>query len=448
MIQHFILKASLCLACLGLFSLNGFSQVLDDFEGGSLNGWFSEGDGQESLSSAQGNPGFSLRVADNATGDINYAIAPTPYLGDWFTGLSANDTISVDIYVQSNDPDTLVNPFPVFQLVGPGGTANALDGLNLPRNTWNQVKVALNPSDWTMQSGDWNALLENVTLFRIRAEYITGNENVYLDNVQLTLSPVRGALEDTVCSTFEDGTFDGWNFAENGGLDIDSIHGNPGLGLGIGDAGSAITQAIAPPKFLGDWSPLLDSGYMSFDLKIDNSSSGPLYGKDYLVRISGNDAIAEIRPSDSVLNLAIDQWHTYTFLIDSTVWNVTAGSWDSLILSVDEIRLELEFITGSERASFDNFCLIPKAKNTTQVRGAQPISSIRLFPNPASGQFTLESPQAAIGSVSLYDLSGRAIAAQIDQDRHEARVRSEYRGLAIVKVQTEQGVWVQKVQFD
>jgi len=163
-----------------------------------------------------------------------------------------DNTLSVDIYVQSSDPDTISGLQPVFQLVGPDGAASALEGLDLPRNVWNEVKVPLDSNSWTVHSGTWGALLASITLLRIRAEYISGNENVYLDNIQLSLSPIRGVLTDTICSTFEDGTLEGWNFVGNGALSIDSTHGNPGTGIGIGDVGGPITEAVAPPKYLGD----------------------------------------------------------------------------------------------------------------------------------------------------------------------------------------------------
>lgn len=70
---------------------------------------------------------------------------------------------------------------------------------------------------------------------------------------------------------------------------------------------------------------------------------------------------------------------------------------------------------------------------------------ISLFPNPASGAFILRSPQAVIESIALYDLTGRLLSAEITYGRQETQVRSQYRGLVMVQVQTDQGSWVQKV---
>ncbi|MDX2282995.1 MAG: hypothetical protein NW241_02490 [Bacteroidia bacterium] len=76
------------------------------------------------------------------------------------------------------------------------------------------------------------------------------------------------------------------------------------------------------------------------------------------------------------------------------------------------------------------------------------INAIVLSPNPAFGTFILRSPQAAIESLTLYDLRGRRLSAEIRFDRHEAQVRSGYRGLALVQVQTSQGMWMRKVQLE
>lgn len=73
---------------------------------------------------------------------------------------------------------------------------------------------------------------------------------------------------------------------------------------------------------------------------------------------------------------------------------------------------------------------------------------ISIAPNPAPGYFTLRSPQATIEALALYDLTGRRLTAEISHDHHEAQVRSSYRGLAIIKVRTDQGTWVQKVQLE
>ncbi|MEM7654929.1 MAG: T9SS type A sorting domain-containing protein [Bacteroidota bacterium] len=76
------------------------------------------------------------------------------------------------------------------------------------------------------------------------------------------------------------------------------------------------------------------------------------------------------------------------------------------------------------------------------------LAELILHPNPAPGAFTLISPEAALQSIELYDLTGRRLPAEILPDRHEAAVRCRYRGIVLVQVQTEQGVWTKKVLME
>ncbi|MEM6265206.1 MAG: T9SS type A sorting domain-containing protein [Bacteroidota bacterium] len=77
-----------------------------------------------------------------------------------------------------------------------------------------------------------------------------------------------------------------------------------------------------------------------------------------------------------------------------------------------------------------------------------PQSFITLSPNPAPGAFTLSYTQVDIQSLALYDLTGRRIPAEINHAPFKIQVRSQYQGIAIVKVETNQGQWVQKVQLE
>ena len=109
---------------------------------------------------------------------------------------------------------------------------------------------------------------------------------------------------------------------------------------------------------------------------------------------------------------------------------------------IDDIRIYRRAITLEEI----NFLFAESPSSTDVSFISHP--SISLSPNPAPGAFSLTSPTAAIQSIELYDLTGRRLPAEISHDRHEAQVRSRYRGLALVKVQTEQGMWVQKVRME
>jgi len=262
------MKIFICLVLIISFHTTAFAQITDDFENGQLNGWYSEGDGTAALTAAPSGPGSSLEVADNATGSLNYAIAPAKYLGDW-SGFTIMDSIVADFYVASSDPDELGTPYPVFEISGPGGRASALIGQQIPRNTWNELTVKLDPAVWTIESGDWNSILADVEVLRIRAEFITGPERVYLDNINLSRTPIYSTITDDECSIFETETPEGWRFENVGSFEVAEGNGNPGVGVKVTDA-SGTMFAVAPSKFLGNWSMLAPGVHLQFDLKIDN----------------------------------------------------------------------------------------------------------------------------------------------------------------------------------
>ena len=58
------------------------------------------------------------------------------------------------------------------------------------------------------------------------------------------------------------------------------------------------------------------------------------------------------------------------------------------------------------------------------------------------------SPKASIKSIALFDLNGRSLAAEVSYNGYEPQVRTGYRGLVIVKVQTPQGIQVQRVVLE
>ena len=418
----------------------GRAQVSDDFENNSPNGWYSEGDGSFSVSQEIDDPNYSFKIVDNATGDYNYAIAPARYLGDW-SAATSNDTLGVDFYVRTS---TTLFDFvaPTYEISGPGGRATALPGVFLPADTWVRQSISLNEADWTLEEGEWEALLSSVTLLRVLTEYRTGPEDIFLDNVVLSFNPQRSDFSEGVCSTFEDGTLDGWRFVDNGAIRIDSLDGNPGQGAGVADLTGVTGTALAPAKFWGDWSGLQDSGYLQFDLRIDNTSGGEI-DKQYLISVSNETASAYVLPESSELSSALDAWHTFRFYINEDDWTVTEGTWEDLVDNVEEVSLEIEFVVGNERASLDNFCLQPADAVSAAF---EPFTDerIRVFPNPGDGPLRITSPEHRILSVTLLDFSGRELVRQ-PVDALEYTLETTYRGPAVVRITTPAGAVYRRV---
>ena len=402
--------APLSLVLLALASaflpLRSGAQVTDAWDDGEVAGWYSEGDGGSGVRDDFGDPGGSFRVDDAASGALNYAIAPGRYLGDW-SAATAADSVTFSLYVEGRGVDTLVDDVPVLELTGAGGRAV----IDLPREPafgrWLRVGFPLDSAAWTLEEGTWRGLLADVELLRVRAEYVTGTETVYLDNFRLSLTPQRRAFTATVCSDFEDGTPEGWRFRGARAAAVDTAAGNGGFGVRLGDRLGAATQATAPPKFLGDWSGLPDSAYLSLDLRIDAGAGARFFDKPYLVRLSGGGGVAEFRPTGEELRAALNAWTTYRVYLRSGDLVVTEGSLEALLADVTEVLIEPEAVDGTEVNRLDNVCLVIPGEVSSS--GAPVVAAAtRVFPNPSDGGFTVEAT-TAIEALHVYDRLGRRV---------------------------------------
>jgi len=325
------------------------AQVITDFDTDSLENWRSEGDGQYYLELDAGNPGNCMRVNDDATGNTNLAIAPLQYIGNW-SAVDTSDSVITDLFV-SKISGTHTQNLWAFRISGPGGTATS-SAITLVLEQWNHIAISLDSSNWNISSGSWQELLKHVNHFEIRAEYVNGDEFVRLDNIKLTFSPLVVPVNPPLVSNFEKGNFEGWTFENSGGVSIPTSGGNPGKYIRISD-GASITQAIAPPKYLGDWNSLNNNAAIMLDLKVSNFT-GVLLLSDFLIKISGPGGAATI-PMDSTISKAFNQWHTFGFLISQADWTLENGDWNSLISDIRELRIITEYINGSEIVWFDNF---------------------------------------------------------------------------------------------
>ncbi|MCF8403905.1 MAG: PKD domain-containing protein [Bacteroidales bacterium] len=327
-------------------------QVISDFELGTDN-WHSEGDGDYYWEASNGNPGGCFRVDDDATGDWNNGFAPVKFLGDW-SAATVSDYVSADIFVHQLSGSYSSATF-VFQIKGPGGEARAFTPVQPPLDVWNNYTAHLDPTEWTLISGDWNLLLQQVSELIVRTEYISGDEYVRLDNVILSITPAVIPVTPVICSDFEEGGYDGWSFASTGGVSNYSSGGNPGRCIRITD-GSGISKAFPPPKYLGDWSQLDNHGAdIRMDIKITNYS-GTLLNNDYFIRISGPGGAAKFL-MDNTINSAYDRYKTFVFPVDETYWVMESGTWSSLVSYVNSFEIVAEFLNASEIVWLDNFCI-------------------------------------------------------------------------------------------
>jgi PKD repeat protein len=327
------------------------AQVLTDFESG-LEGWTAVGDGQFYLEEGTGNPGNAMRVDDDATGNMLYAIAPRKFLGNWGNATS-DDSLFYDVFLNRIN-GSFINTSRIFTISGPGGRAWGLLGsaYNAPDKQWRRYVISLNPDDWVMQSGTWEALIQNVTLLELTAEFISGPEFVLLDNIGMTFTPEIQKVQANLHNTFDQSSFEGWIFEGAGPVNIQNSGGNPGGYLRIGDRTGEISNAIAPPAYLGDWTDIDGKAAFNFDINII-SHSGSLLDLDYFVRLSGPGGVARVKLPDEITE-AYANWKTFSFFLSEDDWIVEEGTWAGLMQQVDELRVTVEFISGTEVIGFDN----------------------------------------------------------------------------------------------
>ncbi len=331
------------------------AQVFSSFDTpDSLEGWRAVGDGIFYLESGTGNPANCMRVDDDATGNYIYAIAPVQFIGNWSMA-TQNDSLIADIFLHriSGSPN---GPPWIFRISGPAGKAIALTGTTYQpvQDAWSHYAVSLDSNQWTVQEGKWSSLVQHITLLEVMAEFINGDEYVRLDNIGLSFTPLINVVLPPIYSEFDNGSFEGWSFVNTGGASIQTSGGNPSGYVRITDI-AGISQAIAPPAYLGDWSQLPGWATIQFDLKIF-SKSGSFVINHELIRISGPGGTATV-PYDSSILRADGRWKSFSVLIDPSEWTVISGDWNSLLANVTELLVFPEFYNNTETIGFDNFRL-------------------------------------------------------------------------------------------
>ena len=325
------------------------AQVRNTFDKG-LEGWLITGDNSCEWQPIQGNPGGCLDVNDWASGDLNVAVAPHQFLGDW-SNMPEDTILSLD-YRFSNEGGSIFTQH-IFEISGPGGTARSSELYSPPpTDLWRNYEVDLNPAHWNMLWGSWTALTANITSLRVAAEFVDGDESLMMDNISLSMTPIQ-VFADCLTATFsKEGTGD-WSFSGTSSSNP-GIGGNPGGFVALEDDSNANTYAYVPSRFLGDWSTLDGSGKLSVDIRVFNSQ-GINRGAPEFVTISGSGGVAHypLYPGEVPDNPL--EWRRIEIPIDGSLWTVDEGSWTEILQSVDTCRLDLEFFDGPEDVGFDNF---------------------------------------------------------------------------------------------
>ena len=146
-----------------------------------------------SLENSGGNPGGYMQFNNNISGGYTFPgiTAPTDYLGNWLS-LNVTDlfydakVFVTGSYVRRGSYKVLIS--------GPGGEARWNGPMVSSKATdWLALNAQIIETDWTINSGSWNAILADVASLQISMAYYTNTssfEITGIDNVVLSSSTV------------------------------------------------------------------------------------------------------------------------------------------------------------------------------------------------------------------------------------------------------------------
>lgn len=406
-------------------------------------GWLVTGDNASVWSPTGGNPGGCFDVNDLATGDINLAVAPPAYLGDWRAMTSA-DSIKIDLYAHLVN-GTVYSPPYLFRISGPGGVARTLAGYTPPQDVWTTIGAALDSTQWVIESGTWSGILTHVNTVLITVEFVTGAEELRFDNVRLT-GVVTPVFDPCVFETFTAAGLGDWSFSSTGGVTNPGDQGNSGGYCRVADA-AGTSYAFAPARFLGNWSPLNGTGRVSIDVRLE-SNSGTIVDVPQFIRISGPGGTAHVSLAIADIPTSLLKWRRFEFPLQQGPWILDSGSWAGLLLNVTECRIQAEFVNGSEVVGIDNFARLaascagidePVVLHSTEFNkcGIESFVTIGgVGMNPADGQLYGLVDAAAGSGGGLYRVTGPGAGVRLQAYTTPAQVLFAASGDAFIAEDT------------
>lgn len=169
----------------------------------------------------------------------------------------------------------------------------------------------------------------------------------------LTALASAGPAASQVASTF-DADLDGWKINGDNSAVWLGTAGNPPGCLDVNDlATGSMNWAIAPVKFLGDWSGFTAEDTLSFDVYEVNTSGGAWLTVQQ-VRIAGPYGAAWANAAAVPTPPATGVWLTGRIPFDAAYWTVESGLWEALLTNITSLRIFAEWVNGDEVTRLDN----------------------------------------------------------------------------------------------
>jgi hypothetical protein len=152
-------------------------------------------------------------------------------------------------------------------------------------------------------------------------------------------------------SNFDDG-LEGWSAITTDATILwSSEGGNPGGYFQLVETQHLGNRswAVAPAKFLGNWSILDGNARLCADLKL--ISGAPIQDIfRFEIGGPGGQALKTCAIGSSMKG----QWGRFSVPISQSEWDVSQGTWDGLLSNVEYLGIEIEHVVGNEVTGLDN----------------------------------------------------------------------------------------------
>ena len=301
-----------------------------------------------------GNPGGYAKFTDSTTPSSGHLAAPAPFLGSW-TSLEGAAFLSWEHQIFSLGDSPTIGEHVAF-ISGPGGTARYDSGVSGQLGSWVIVSAPIQESSWVIESGNWDAILADVTELRIRIEVVSnvgsGPEIAGLDNVLMDDGTAQPPVVPVVSSF--DASTEGWTLLPD---QLGTVVNNPGVGnpggaiVFIDDvSGSTGGHIVAPAAYRGSWAALDGQGWLAWEHKVLDLGLSPTL-TTMMARISGPGGAAEFLSGTLASDL---DWVSLQAPINESQWTVTAGSWAALLAHVTDLQIEIEGVVNDTGIAGDN----------------------------------------------------------------------------------------------
>jgi hypothetical protein len=170
--------------------------------------------------------------------------------------------------------------------------------------------------------------------------------------------------QKTVASSAFAAGLQGWKSNTPAQVAWQSSGGNPGGFIQFMDMTNGTTYLDAPPSFRGNYAPLENDGYLTYQHQIISETGVTAYSP-YEIRLSGPGGAAKF--DGTTPSSATSGWVTIVAPIVAGDWTLTGGTWPALLANVTDVQIDIELVTNqtipgdTDIEGIDNIALISRS---------------------------------------------------------------------------------------